>query len=61
MTMIDNFYGALVYTVLCFIVSFLYYNKGKKDGVKDTISVFLQYDPAALEKMRHILKEKLHV
>jgi hypothetical protein len=61
MTMIDNFYGALMYTVLCFIISFLYYNKGKKDGIRDTISVLAEYDMLALEKMRHILKEKLHV
>lgn len=57
----DNIFTAAGYTLLLAVVSMYYWFEGRKKGVNDTLSVFLEYEPDALKRVQRVLKEKLDV
>lgn len=64
MTM-NDFYHVIVPSIglimLMMTTSIYYWFKGKNAGVAETVSVFMEYEPDAVERINKKLKEKLDV
>lgn len=60
MTMIENVYGALFYTALVMIVAFFFWIRGRDQGIKETIQVMRDLEPAALERVKVSILERLN-
>lgn len=61
MTMIENVYGAILYTALLMVVSFIFWVRGRDHGIRETIQVMRSLEPAALERVKVAILEMLDV
>ena len=57
----DNFLFAVGYTMLLAIVSFHYYSYGRVKGIEETIVVFKEHEPQALDRISNTIRKILNV
>jgi len=58
--MIENVYGALFYTALVMIVAFFFWIRGRDQGIRETIQVMRDLEPAVLERVEVSILERLN-
>jgi hypothetical protein len=57
----DNFLFATGYTSIIFFISYLYWARGRQNGINETVAVFKRFEPEAMFRIKHKLEEQLNV
>jgi len=54
----DNFIFASAYTLMLFITSFVYWKKGRQQGIDETVAVMKFFEPEATFRLKTTLESK---
>ena len=58
---LDTVYSSVLYTIMMMIISFYYYQRGKRQGVYETTRILFKHEPEAMFRINGKLKELINV
>jgi len=57
----DTFMAAAGYTILIMVVSYIYFLRGKKQGMEEVLTFIDRHEPTVLNKINQKLSEEFNV